>query len=398
MGTAATEKKHIDSMMSVDAKDSNKVAKADAMDPDITRHPEYADFIAGCTVGLGVSVGKANAIWTLMMNDIQGIMGAMDTADATGGDSRQAKKDYVSQEKAFAKLADELEPHLKVVEQGQQLLADGTLASGSLGLWSGGYDLSMYGRSKGHTMLEATNAGGLFDQFSFIEVWAPKGPFWNAISRRFVEADMARDEPIHIFARSLFPDSVLMSQEIVQFREENVKRSTPKEECWHMVFGSWPIDLLEVDTGAKLVDDKFFASDGDAAGALRELIDFKLNELSEKSREATEAFHVEYLGFMAGDKSPMKVASLNAATAESKNKREAKTNMKDAADRKSSEHGTASALYTEARKAYTDWSALLTTYNDAPPAFEAAKARFLELDKARSLYMANIGLTEYETP
>lgn len=81
----------------------------------------------------------------------------------------------------------------------------------SLALWSGGYDVSRYAQSKGHTPLEQTKIGYVLDHLEFHKNWKLQAALWNTVSRAFVRNPSLN---VHLFLRGWDTNSVLIRQEV----------------------------------------------------------------------------------------------------------------------------------------------------------------------------------------
>ncbi|MFJ1811192.1 MULTISPECIES: hypothetical protein [unclassified Streptomyces] len=126
----------------------------------------------------------------------------------------------------------------------------------TMALWSGGFDVSVYAQSKGHTPLEFTRLGKVVDQLELHADWKLQAPLWNVLSRAFVERATG---PVHVFLRAYNPDSVLIAQEIPQLRV--IQRINPAVTVmWHPLYTSPDGAIKEISDDFRLTDDAAYSS------------------------------------------------------------------------------------------------------------------------------------------
>ncbi|WP_199896862.1 hypothetical protein [Streptomyces niger] len=126
----------------------------------------------------------------------------------------------------------------------------------TMALWSGGFDVSKYAQSKGHTSLEFTRLGKIVDQLELHANWKLQAPLWNVLSRAFVERATG---PVHVFLRAYNPDSVLIAQEIPQLRI--IQKLNPAVELlWHPLYTNADGTIKEISPNLQLTDDAAYRS------------------------------------------------------------------------------------------------------------------------------------------
>lgn len=167
----------------------------DGWDPahhDHTRHPLYIQFMERCE-GIGYAGGDA-----LFRTVLEGIgLGVV-----------QGQK-HEAGEEATADLAEDLRE--SAFDHVAQTLLEGrfdNLPDKPYALWSGGNYAQQVAEAAGHTILEMTDAGQIFDDLG-LEVdgkrfelgpWEFLQPLWQALSREFA-SKLDLEAPIHAFQR-----------------------------------------------------------------------------------------------------------------------------------------------------------------------------------------------------
>lgn len=171
---------------------------------EIGQHPEERMFL-NMMFTIGIPMGDAMQIWLTLLEGFQ-IQDFLNEASTRGVVDGQyfTNEDIRQDNELFRQVARAVRPLLYVGD--------------SVGLWSGGFDLSQYAQSIGCVTLEESPFGFILDSLYLTNSWGRLGPLWNIISREFVDVAIAQGAQFHVFLRIYDIESVLIRQEIQQIR------------------------------------------------------------------------------------------------------------------------------------------------------------------------------------
>jgi len=148
---------------------------------------------------------------------------------------------------------EDIEEFQYIGEQFRALLA--VPAGRNPALWSGGIALSEYARQKQFLPLETTALGNIMNKLYLRTEWTGLGVLWNVLSETYTE-NAARDlagagkrAQLHVFTRTLDPNSVLIRQELPQLTAGAAATERIK---YRLVYGE-DDDLKEIGKDGELM-------------------------------------------------------------------------------------------------------------------------------------------------
>ncbi|MEW2291216.1 hypothetical protein ABZ719_00710 [Streptomyces sp. NPDC006743] len=204
-------------------------------------HPEWPVFRKLMAAG-GFPPGVIESAWQLLLGGI-GEQERLNTAAADPSLDPAQRRAHRASNTWYRELVDLVGDHLRITTP-------------TMALWSGGFDVSVYAQSKGHTPLEFTRLGKVVDQLELHANWKLQAPLWNVLSRAFVERATG---PVHVFLRAYAPDSVLIAQEIPQLRV--IQKVNPAVTVmWHPLYTTPDGAIREISQDLRLTDDAAYRS------------------------------------------------------------------------------------------------------------------------------------------
>ncbi|MEV6439607.1 eCIS core domain-containing protein [Streptomyces anulatus] len=232
------------------------------MTANVQAHEEYPTYWSLMS-NAGFKKDVINDSWQILLGGLSAqpaLNGQAEEIDGTLSEKRAVRNEnswYID----FAKY---MEPHLKI-------------EAANLALWSGGIGASLYARTQNCTPLEDTKIGRIVHQLVLHEVWANKGPFWNNISKMFVDQLRKNASAVHVYMRTDDSQSVLQSQELPHIEAINTARALNKQTqitvVWHALYTVGPqgdpnYGIKEIAPDGSLVDSHVYTSHTDCAKAL----------------------------------------------------------------------------------------------------------------------------------
>ncbi|MFD8612172.1 hypothetical protein [Streptomyces sp. NPDC059631] len=204
-------------------------------------HPEWPVFRGLMTAG-GFPPDVVESAWQLLLGGVAE-QERLNTGSADPSLDPAERRAYRASNTWYRELVDLVGDHLRITTP-------------TMALWSGGFDVSVYAQSKGHTSLEFTRLGKVVDQLELHADWKLQAPLWNVLSRAFVERATG---PVHVFLRAYSPDSVLIAQEIPQLRV--IQKVNPAVTVlWHPLYTTADGRIREISEDLRLTDDAAYRS------------------------------------------------------------------------------------------------------------------------------------------
>jgi hypothetical protein len=228
---------------------------------DARHHPYWRTFRDGMRQ-IRVAESEIITVWTLILKGVKLQR------------ERNATNRRYEPNEHFLEVASRMEQHLRPA------------SFKNMALWSGGYDLSLYARSRGYETLETTRFGRVVDCCKLCSDWKAVSPLWNALSRTYVRWIVAQEfkKDVHVFIRCDDPGSVLQREEIpaiVDIMWVLMDEQRPIRLRWHVVWGDGPPHTLrEASENLEKVDSHVFSHGEEAMKILRSIQTLKGNRRS----------------------------------------------------------------------------------------------------------------------
>jgi hypothetical protein len=162
----------------------------------------------------------------------------------------------------------------------------------TIGLWSGGFDVSEYAALKGHVTLEFTALGSILSRLLLHQDWKLISPLWRVLSRKFVELNFGE---VHVFVASYDRKSCLMRYEVPLLLDLK-SRGAAIVMAWHPVYygtGNGQQKIREITADLCLGDRSEFSNLADCSSVLIEYIISK--DESEHANQNAKRVHRETL-------------------------------------------------------------------------------------------------------
>ncbi|MEW1700609.1 DUF4157 domain-containing protein [Streptomyces sp. NPDC091278] len=236
----------------------------ETMTANVQAHEEYPTYWS-LMKNAGFEEDIIHDSWQIILGGLSAQPALNKQAEEIGG-TLSEKRAVRNENSWYIEFAKYMEPHLKI-------------EAASLALWSGGIGASLYARTQNCTPLEDTKIGRIVHQLVLHEVWANKGPFWNNVSKMFVNQLEKNASAVHVYMRTDDSQSVLQSQELPRIEAINTARALKEQTqirvVWHALYTVGPqgdpnCGIKEIAPNGRLVDKCEYTSHTDCAKALQE--------------------------------------------------------------------------------------------------------------------------------